>query len=99
MYSNLMYFLLGNITEVITGEQWEHLVSSRLFEPTGMSDSVMVYDADVDNIELATPYMVDGDALREVDLDAQIALNAYLGVSGKAPFTRCDSDCDCDRSK
>ena len=94
MYSNLMYFLLGHITEVITGEQWEHLVSSRLFEPTGMSDSVMAYDADVDNIELATPYMVDGDALREVDLDAQIALNAYLGVSGKAPFTRCDSDCD-----
>ena len=58
------------------------LMALRVFEPVGMVDSVMVYEADRDNIELATPYELDGDEPREVNLAAQIALNAYLGVSG-----------------
>ena len=78
-----MYHMLGHVTEVIDGSQsWEELTASRIFEPVGMPDSVMVYDADRENIELATPYMTDGPVLREVNLDAQIALNADLGVSG-----------------
>ena len=83
MYNNLMYHMLGHVTETIGGDQWERLVSSRLFEPIGMVDSVMVYQADRDMIELATPYELYRGELREINLDAQIALNAYLGVSGK----------------
>ena len=78
-----MYHMLGHVTETIGGDQWERLVSSRLFEPIGMVDSVMVYQADRDMIELATPYELYRGELREINLDAQIALNAYLGVSGK----------------
>ena len=74
--------MLGHVTEIIGGDQWERLVSSRLFEPIGMVKSVMVYEVDMDDIELATPYLLDGENLREVDMDVHIAKNAYLGVSG-----------------
>ena len=81
-----MYHMLGHVTETIGGDQWERLVSSRLFEPIGMVDSVMVYEADKNMIELATPYELYRGELREINLDAQITLNAYLGVSGKMLF-------------
>ena len=45
-------------------------MSSRLFEPIGMVDSVMVYQADRDMIELATPYELYRGELREINLDA-----------------------------
>ena len=86
MYNNLMYHMLGHVTEIIGVDQWERLVSSRLFEPIGMVDSVMVYEPDRDLIELATPYELYRGELREINLDTQIALNAYLGVSGKMLF-------------
>lgn len=77
-----MYHILGYVTETIGGERWEQLVTSRLFEPVGMSDSVILYEADINNIELATPYMLDGSSLRPVSMDVHIAKNAYLGTSG-----------------
>ena len=81
-YNNLMYFLLGHVTEVIGGAQWEQLLSSRLFEPSGMVDTALVYDVDVDNSEIATPYMIHEGNLREVGIDYHVAKNAYLGTSG-----------------
>ena len=89
MYNNLMYHMLGHVTEIIGGDQWERLVSSRLFEPIEMVDSVMVYEADRNMIELAAPYELYRGELREINLDAQIALNAYLGISGKMPIHIC----------
>ena len=82
IYNNLMYHMLGHVTEIIGVDPWEQLISSRLFEPTGMADSAMVYEVDMDDIELATPYLLDGENLREVDMAVHIAKNAYLGVSG-----------------
>ena len=77
-----MYFLLGYVTEIISGTQWENLLSSRLFEPSGMVDTALVYDVDVNNSEIATPYMIHEGSLREVSMDYHVAKNAYLGTSG-----------------
>ena len=81
-YNNLMYFLLGHVTEIIGCAQWEQLLSSRLFEPSGMVDTALVYDVDVNNSEIATPFMIHEGSLREVSLDCHVAKNAYLGTSG-----------------
>ena len=53
----------------------------------------MVYEADRDMIELATPYELYRGELREINLDAQIGLNAYLGVSGKMLIHTCKIRC------
>ncbi|MBR6028149.1 MAG: serine hydrolase [Clostridia bacterium] len=40
-YSNVMYNALGALAEEVSGESWEQLVTSRIFEPLGMKRSLL----------------------------------------------------------
>lgn len=54
-YNNLMFLTAGYLSEVVTGEQWEALVSRRIFERAGMSSSSFAQDSGVAS-EVSLPY-------------------------------------------
>lgn len=49
-YSNVAFILLGIVLETITGESYEDLVSSLLFQPLGMQSSTLKKPRDSDGI-------------------------------------------------
>lgn len=49
-YSNVAFILLGIVLETITGESYEDLVNSLLFQPLGMQSSTLKKPRDSDGI-------------------------------------------------
>ena len=55
-YNNLMYITAGYLCEVVTGEPWEALLRTRLFERMGMSSSSFSQDEAAALTPVALPY-------------------------------------------
>ena len=73
-YNNLMFNLLGYITEELSGVKWEELIKREVFDQLDMSNSsfLAVFPED---LELASFYMIDGDSLRKIDWQTVFQLN------------------------
>ena len=65
-YSNYMYMLAGYVAEFITGDSWESLVKTRLFDRLGMRDSGFV-DTASGLRDMATPYVLKNKELIAVN--------------------------------
>lgn len=59
-YNNSNYFLLSVVAERATGRSFRDLVDERIFDPLGMSRSLVFDDADERIPKLATGYAKDG---------------------------------------
>ena len=40
-YNNTVYSAVGGVAEIVTGDTWEHLIESRIFQPLGMTSSML----------------------------------------------------------
>ena len=58
-YNNQLYDLMGYVTEVISGENWEDLMTERIFKPANMSSTTFIHKVDLTNPDLARPYRVE----------------------------------------
>lgn len=63
LYSNYMYLMLGHVTEVLGGDTWENLMTSKIFQPIGMnSTTFLLTPTDVLGPSMARPYIYkDGE--------------------------------------
>ncbi|XP_045161602.2 penicillin-binding protein 4-like [Mercenaria mercenaria] len=69
-YNNMMYMLLGHVTELLGRDSWDNLVTSRVFEPIGMlSSKVLLTSADVQQGNVAKPYILPEDQLEDGNYD------------------------------
>ena len=59
MYNNLMYGMLSYVSEIIGGDTWEDLMTSLLFQPTGMEGTTFTHVADLTREDIATPYLIE----------------------------------------
>ena len=68
IYNNYMYALVGHVTEVLQGGQqkWEDIIRERIFKPLGMTSSTFAQRFE-DWDTLATPYVLYGDEIRDVE--------------------------------
>ena len=55
-YNNQLYDLMGYVTEVISGENWEDLMTERIFKPANMSSTTFLHTIDLEDENLARPY-------------------------------------------
>ena len=64
-YNNLMYMVLGHVTETLAVDRWEDLIKSRLLEPIGMEDSTVLRESrDVLKDNAAKPYILQDEELQ-----------------------------------
>ena len=81
---NLMFNLLGHITEELTGVKWEELIKREVFDKLGMSNSTFLANALDEDLEFASFYLVDGNTLRELDWQSVLDINGEdVSPSGK----------------
>jgi CubicO group peptidase (beta-lactamase class C family) len=84
-YSNLGYFIAGEVIDRLTGARWEEAMRERLFEPAGMGRSgPAIAELSDDNIA-ATHAEVDGEMV-VVERD----LHGVHGAAGAAYSTASD---------
>ena len=62
VYNNQLYDLMAYVTEVISGENWEDLMTERIFKPANMSSTTFIHTMDLSNSDLARPYSLEDNA-------------------------------------
>ena len=77
-YSNTIFTIIGYIAERLTGESWDELIKTRIFQPLGMTRSNTSVDEFAGIDDVAVPYWnFHGDVRRirnwNVDLGAPCA--------------------------
>ena len=68
-YNNLMYGLASHVTEVLGGQTWEELTTTRLFTPLGMTSSTFAHQADDRLAEFAKAYQWDVTGFKELSIE------------------------------
>jgi CubicO group peptidase (beta-lactamase class C family) len=56
LYNNLMYVAAGQIVEDLSGQTWEEFVTSRIFSPLQMTNSLFVVDEMIAQPDFVKPY-------------------------------------------
>ncbi len=76
IYQNVMYAAAGAVIEAVSGQSWEQMIRSRIFESLGMSESIATAATLAKQPNVAKPhYIIDGE-LRVID---------NISVDGVAP--------------
>jgi CubicO group peptidase (beta-lactamase class C family) len=74
--------LIGYITELLGNESWEDLITSRVLEPLGMTSSkVLLSSTDVLEDNVAKPYIMPGDQLKDGHYDIYKYLNKHTNTN------------------
>ena len=56
IYNNYMFMMLGHVAEVLGNDTWENLVTTKLFQPLGMTNTTILKSpADVIRPGVAKP--------------------------------------------
>ena len=62
IYQNVMYAAAGAVIEAVSGQSWEQMMRSRIFEPLGMSESIATAATLAKQPNVAKPhYIIDGE--------------------------------------
>lgn len=85
-YSNMGFFLVGEMISQITGAPWEEAMQARLFEPLGMSRSGPAYTSMPDDGNASENYALYDGVLKSVPADD----HGVTGAAGSAVSTAAD---------
>jgi CubicO group peptidase (beta-lactamase class C family) len=58
-YDNILYIVAGSLIEAVSGESWENFIQHRIFNPLGMTDSLVNFDPKAKN-EISLHARTDG---------------------------------------
>lgn len=61
-YNNLMYGLLSHVTEKLGNEEWEAMITDKIFNPLEMKSSNFMHKVDLYDSDIATSYIEDENA-------------------------------------
>lgn len=81
-YSNAGYSVAAHVAEVASGESWETLLESRLFEPLKMQDSGFGWPATKNDPDHPRGHYAESDTVRPQALDDPYRIPAYLAPAG-----------------
>jgi CubicO group peptidase (beta-lactamase class C family) len=91
-YQNVMYSLAGEVVAAASGVPWEQFVSTRIFEPLGMTRTFPTYSAARRQSNIASAHWRVGDTLTVIDqapIDAiSAAGSVWSDISDMAKWTR-----------
>ena len=81
----MMFMMIGHVTEVLGGDTWQNLVTSKLFQPIGMNSSRFISEPDdTEAPHVARPYIFrDGEFQNGTKI---IYEYVFLLSSGKERF-------------
>lgn len=79
MYSDQGYFLLGLVLERVMGQSYAAFLQERFFEPLGMTETVVLDQAQIIPNRVAGYTIVDG-MLQNIRRDWQFGLTSHFGV-------------------
>ncbi|MFN7964848.1 MAG: serine hydrolase [Acidobacteriota bacterium] len=77
-YNNLMFLTAGLLEERVTGESWEKLVQSRIFDPLGMSESNL-------SVKDLVAYKEPSKGYKEDDKKNTIEETPYRNIDAAGP--------------
>jgi CubicO group peptidase (beta-lactamase class C family) len=75
-YSNFSYFVMGAITEKLTGKTWEENVENSLFKPLRMTNSTIGVKSLEQNSNVSLGYNTSGNTVEQV---------AYFDIAAMSP--------------
>jgi CubicO group peptidase (beta-lactamase class C family) len=76
IYQNVMYAAAGAVVEAVSGQSWEQMMRSRIFEPLGMNDSLATAATLARQPNVAKPHFI---------IDGQLRVIENVSVDGVAP--------------
>ncbi|GGK78869.1 serine hydrolase [Rufibacter glacialis] len=83
-YSNFSYFVLGTITEKLTGKPWETNVEQALFKPLKMTSSTIGVKSLTERPNVALGYNFSNNRLEKVDYYDLSAMNSAGAINSTA---------------
>jgi len=76
IYQNVMYAAAGAVIEAVTGQPWEQVIKTRIFEPLGMSETIATAATLARQPNVAMPHDI---------IDGQVRVIENASVAGVAP--------------
>ncbi|MCC7033468.1 MAG: serine hydrolase [Acidobacteria bacterium] len=67
IYQNVMYAAAGAVVEAVSGQPWEQVVRSRIFEPLGMSGAIPTAATLARQPDVARPHAIVDGKVREIE--------------------------------
>lgn len=82
-YDNVLYVAAGAVIEAVTGQTWETVIKTRIFEPLGMTSTV-ASPALVDRARRASPHARLGPPIRGMGPQTVLPFDASFDAAGPA---------------
>lgn len=82
-YDNVLYVAAGALIETVTGQKWEEVIKTRIFQPLGMKDTVSS-PALVDRARRAEPHARLGPPVRGLGPQTVLPFDASFDAAGPA---------------
>jgi CubicO group peptidase (beta-lactamase class C family) len=82
-YDNVLYVAAGALIEAVTGQKWEEVIKTRIFQPLGMADTVSS-PALVDRARRAEPHCRLGPPVRGLGPQTVLPFDASFDAAGPA---------------
>ncbi len=79
-YQNVMYSLAGEVVSAASGIPWEQFLTSRIFQPLGMTRTFSSYAIARGQLNIASPHWRVGDTVTVIDNASVDAIGAAGGV-------------------
>ena len=70
IYNNFMFMMLGHVAEVLGNDTWENLITTKLFQPLGMTNStILKTPTELLKPDVARPYIYKDDEFQNGTLE------------------------------
>jgi CubicO group peptidase (beta-lactamase class C family) len=83
-YNNLMYTVAGIIVERVTGQSWEEAISSRLFKPLEMKNSITSLEELQNRLDFSLPYAEINGKITNIPFRNTFSVNPGGGIISNA---------------
>ncbi|MEO6967617.1 MAG: serine hydrolase [Rhodanobacteraceae bacterium] len=89
-YDNVLYAVAGQLLQAVSGQTWETFVKQRIFEPLGMRDAAVDYDAQGPN--RVAPHARTSQAIRGIGPEAVLTTGHMSGPVAPAGAIYASAD-------
>jgi CubicO group peptidase (beta-lactamase class C family) len=88
-YNNIMYQVAGDVVAAASGMSWEQFLTTRIFEPLGMRETIATVAATIGQPNVVSPHVFKNDTLRVIPVQSTDQVKAAGSVfSSIADMTR-----------
>ena len=88
-YNNIMYQVAGDVVAAASGMSWEQFLTTRIFEPLGMRETIPTVAATIGQPNVVSPHAFKNDTLRVIPVQSTDQVKAAGSVfSSIADMTR-----------